>query len=48
VGDIIEILGIGGDLLKQGSLRFDVGEVLLTLIFSAAFCHQVVGVPKAF
>ena len=48
VGDIVEILGIGADLLKHGPLRFDVGQVLFALIFAAAFFHQAVLAPDAF
>lgn len=46
-GDIVEILGIGADLLEQGPLRFDVREVLLALIFSAAFPQQPMFAPDA-
>jgi hypothetical protein len=36
-GDIVEILGIGANLLEQGPLRFDVREVVFALIFAGAF-----------
>lgn len=35
VGNIVEILGIRGDLLEQTPVSFDGGEILLALIFSA-------------
>jgi hypothetical protein len=47
VGDVVQILGISTDLLKQCSLRFDVGQVLLTLIFFLALLLQAVGAPDA-
>jgi hypothetical protein len=37
MGNIVQILGIGADLLEQSPLGFDVSEVLFALIFSAAF-----------
>src|SRR6266849_1037843 len=45
--NIIEILGIGGDLLEQRPGSFDVREVLLALIFPAAFFQQAVHAPDA-
>src|SRR6266446_10992259 len=36
-GDIVEILGVGRDLLKDAPSGFDVGEVLFALIFALAF-----------
>jgi hypothetical protein len=48
VGDVVQIFGIRGDLLKQRSLRFVVGHVLLTLIFSLALLLKAVGAPDAF
>ena len=48
VRDIVEILGIGADLLEQRPLCFDVGEVLFALIFAAAFLQQAVLAPDAF
>jgi hypothetical protein len=35
-------------LLEQSPARFDVGEVLFALLFSAAFFHQAVSAPDAF
>jgi hypothetical protein len=35
-GDIVEVLGVGRDLLKDAPSGFDVGEVLLALIFALA------------
>ena|SRR5689334_8094074 len=46
--DIVEILGVGADLLKQRPGSLDVREVLLALIFSAAFFEQAVLAPDAF
>jgi len=36
-GDVVEVLGIGGDLLKDAPGGLDVGEVLFALIFALAF-----------
>src|SRR5713226_8709754 len=47
VRDIAQILGVGGDLLEQPPGRFDRRQVLLALIFHAAFGHQSVGAPDA-
>src|SRR6266478_6491699 len=44
--NIIEILGIGSDLVEQRPGSFDVREVLLALIFPAAF-QQAVRAPDA-
>ena len=46
--DVVEILGIRTDLLKQSPLSFDVSQVLLALIFAAAFVEQTVLAPDAF
>jgi hypothetical protein len=46
-GDIIQILGIGGDLLKDAPSGLDVGEVLFALIFARAFFQQTVLAPNA-
>ena len=46
-GDIVEVLGIGGDLLKDAPSGFDVGEVLFALIFALAFFQQTVLTPDA-
>ena len=37
VGDVVEILGIGADLLKYGPAGLDLGQVLFALIFAATF-----------
>src|SRR5258708_11934426 len=42
--DIVEIVGIGGDLLKQGPLRFDVREILFALVFFLTRVEQA-GLP---
>ena len=47
MGNIVEILGIGADLLKYRPLRFDVGQVLFALISAAAFFHQALLAPDA-
>jgi hypothetical protein len=47
VGDIVEVLGVSGDLLEQTPGSFDVGEVLFGLILSAAGMEQAVGAPDA-
>ena len=48
VRDVVQILGIRADLLKQGPLRLAVGQVLLALIFSAALFHQPLRAPNTF
>jgi hypothetical protein len=45
--DVVEILGIGADLLEQRPGSFDVREVLLALVFAAAFFQQTVFAPDA-
>src|SRR5258708_823761 len=47
-GDIVEVLGVGGDLLKDAPSGFDAGEVLFALIFALAFFQQPVLAPDAF
>src|SRR5258707_2220090 len=47
-GDVVEILGVGGNLLKDAPGGFDVGEVLFALIFALAFFQQTVLAPDAF
>jgi len=47
-GNIVEIFGVGADLLKQGPGRLDVGQVLFALVFTAAFFDQAVLMPDAF
>lgn len=48
VGDIVEILGVGRDLLEDAPGGLDVGEVLFALILAAAFVEQAVLAPDAF
>src|SRR5258708_24725865 len=47
-GDVVEILGVGGNLLKDAPGGFDVGEVLFALIFALPFFEQTVLAPDAF
>src|SRR5258707_13550238 len=47
-GDVVEILGVGGDLLKDAPGGLDVGEVLFALILALAFFQQTVLAPDAF
>ncbi len=44
-GDVVEILGVGGDLLKDAPGGLDVGEILLALIFALVFFEQAVLAP---
>jgi hypothetical protein len=46
--DVVEILGVGGDLLKDAPGGLDVSEVLFALIFALAFFEQTVLAPDAF
>src|ERR1700738_2706133 len=46
-GNIVEILGVGGDLLKDAPGGFDVSEVLFALTFARAFFEQTVLTPNA-
>src|SRR5260370_24654445 len=46
-GDVVEILGVGGDLLKDAPGGFDVGEVLFALILALPFFEQTVLAPDA-
>src|SRR5690242_1464537 len=46
--DIVQILGIGADLLEQSPARFDVCQILLALILSATFFQQAMLAPDAF
>jgi hypothetical protein len=46
--DVVEILGVGGDLLKDAPGSLDVGEVLFALIFALALFEQAVLAPDAF
>ncbi len=48
VGDIVQILGVGRDLLKEPLGGFEGGQILLALIFFAAAVDQAVCVPDAF
>src|SRR5258708_24560048 len=43
-GDIVEVLGVGGDLLKDAPSGFDVGVGLFALVFAKAFFQQT-GLP---
>ena len=47
VGNVAEVLGVGGDLLEQPPGGFYGGQVLFALILPAAFLHQPVGAPDA-
>ena len=47
-GDVVEIFGIGADLLKQSPAGLDVRQVLFALVFAAALVDQSVPVPDAF
>ncbi len=46
-GNIVEILGVGGDLLEDAPGGLDVGEVLFALIFTLTFFDQTVRTPDA-
>jgi hypothetical protein len=46
--DVVEILGIGADLLKQGPESLNAREILFALIFAAAFFDQSMRMPDAF
>ncbi len=45
--DVVEIFGIGADLLETEPTGFDVRQVLFALVFSAAFFEQAVLAPDA-
>src|ERR1700688_4303973 len=45
--DIVEILGVGGDLLEQSPGSFERGQILLALMFSPTRVDQVVLPPDA-
>ncbi len=45
--DIVEVLGVGGDLLEQSPSSFERGQVLLALMFSPARMNQIVLPPDA-
>src|SRR5713101_4252128 len=45
--DIVEVLGVGGDLLKDAPGGLDVGEVLFALIFTLPFLQQTLLTPNA-
>jgi hypothetical protein len=47
-GDVVEILGVGGDLLKDAPSSLDMGKVLFALIFTLSFFEQTVLAPNAF
>jgi hypothetical protein len=46
--DIVEVLGVGGDLLKDAPGGLDVGEVLFALILALPFVQQAMLAPDAF
>jgi hypothetical protein len=48
VGDIVEILGVGRDLLKQAPSGLDRRQILFALILSASLGHQPVVASNAF
>jgi len=48
VGDVVEVFGVGGDLLEDAPGGFDVGKVLFALIFATALVQQAVLAPDAF
>jgi len=48
VRDVVEVLGVGGDLLEDAPGGFDVGQILFALILTAAFVEQAVLAPDAF
>jgi hypothetical protein len=47
-GDVIQVLGIRRDLLKDTPGGLDVGEVLFALIFALPFFEQTVLAPDTF
>ncbi|MGH7750988.1 MAG: transposase [Candidatus Dormibacteria bacterium] len=47
VGDIVEILGIRAEVLEQGPLHFDEGEILLALIFFLPWFQRSMLPPDA-
>src|SRR5438552_8800780 len=47
VRDVVEILGVGGDLLEQAPGLFERGVVLLLLVLASAFGNQTVLAPDA-
>ena len=47
-GDVVEIFGIGADLLKQCPAGLDVRQVLFALVFAAALVDQTMPAPDAF
>lgn len=48
MGDVVEVFGVGRDLLEEAPGGFDVSEILFALIFAAAFMEQAVLPPYAF
>src|SRR5260370_3929989 len=46
-GDIVEVLGIGGDMLEDPPKGLDLGEVLFGLIFALAVLKQAVRAADA-
>ena len=47
MGDVVEVLGVGGDWLEQAPGGFDGGPVLFLLVLAAAFGNQTVLPPDA-
>src|SRR5690348_4811601 len=45
--DIVQVLGVGGDLLEQSPGSFERGQILLALIFSPPRVNQAVLAPDA-
>jgi len=48
VGDIVEVFGIGGDLLEQAPSGLDVSQILLALILAPPRLEQAVRAPDGF
>ena len=44
---IVEVLGVGGDLLEKPPGGFDGGQVLLLLVLAPAAMEEAVGAPDA-
>src|SRR5581483_11514048 len=47
-GDVVEIFGVGADLLEQSPAGLDVRQVLFALVFAAAFADEAMYAPDAF
>jgi len=48
MGDVVEVFGVGGNLLKQTPSGLDVGEVLFAWILAATRAKQAMSAPDAF